>query len=113
MVKTLVGSGVVWCDSAEPKSITEFRSKGINARAVKKGAGSIEQGINFIKRFKVIIHPRCVNTLAEFNAYRYKEDRKTGDVLPEVVDKDNHIMDALRYALESDMAMKGTIKDML
>ena len=113
LVKTLVGSGVVWCDSAEPKSITEFRSKGINARAVKKGAGSIEQGINFIKRFKVIIHPRCVNTLAEFNAYRYKEDRKTGDVLPEVVDKDNHIIDALRYALESDMAMKGTIKDML
>ena len=113
LVKTLVGSGVVWCDSAEPKSITEFRSKGINARAVKKGAGSIEQGINFIKRFKVIIHPRCVNTLAEFNAYRYKEDRKTGDGLPEVVDKDNHIIDALRYALESDMAMKGTIKDML
>ena len=54
-----------------------------------------------------------MNTLAEFNAYRYKEDRKTGDVLPEVVDKDNHIIDALRYALESDMAMKGTIKDML
>ena len=104
LVKALVGSNVVWCDSAEPKSITEFRSKGINARAVKKGAGSIEQGINFI---------RCVNTLAEFNAYRYKEDRKTGDVLPEVVDKDNHIIDALRYALESDMAMKGTIKDML
>ena len=113
LVKALVGSNVVWCDSAEPKSITEFRSKGINARAVKKGAGSIEQGINFIKRFKVYIHPRCVNTLAEFNAYRYKEDRKTGDVLPEVVDKDNHIIDALRYALESDMAMKGTIKDML
>lgn len=113
LVKALAGSGVVWCDSAEPKSITEFRSKGINARAVKKGAGSIEQGINFIKRFKVYIHPRCVNTLAEFNAYRYKEDRKTGDVLPEVVDKDNHIIDALRYALESDMAMKGTIKDML
>ena len=113
LVKALVGSSVVWCDSAEPKSITEFRSKGINARAVKKGAGSIEQGINFIKRFKVYIHPRCVNTLAEFNAYRYKEDRKTGDVLPEVVDKDNHIIDALRYALESDMAMKGTIKDML
>lgn len=113
LVKALVNNGVLWCDNAEPKSITEFRSKGINARAVKKGAGSIEQGINFIKRFKVYIHPRCVNTLAEFNAYRYKEDRKTGDVLPEVVDKDNHIIDALRYALESDMAMKGTIKDML
>ena len=113
IVKALVDSGVVWCDSAEPKSITEFRSKGINARAVKKGAGSIEQGINYIKRFEVIIHTNCPNTLAEFNAYRYKEDRSTGEVLPEVVDKDNHLIDALRYALESDMAMKGTIKDML
>lgn len=113
IVKELVNTNVIWCDSAEPKSITEFRAKGINARPVKKGAGSVEQGINYIKRFKVYIHPRCVNTLAEFNAYRYKEDRKTGEVLPEVVDRDNHIIDAIRYALESDMGMRGTIKDTL
>lgn len=113
IVKALVNNGVVWCDNAEPKSITEFRSKGINARPVKKGSGSIEQGINYIKRFKVILHPNCPNALAEFNAYRYKEDRKTGEILPEVVDRDNHIIDALRYSLESDMAMKGTIRDML
>ncbi|MGI6048989.1 MAG: PBSX family phage terminase large subunit [Petrimonas sp.] len=112
-VKALVGSGVVWCDSAEPKSITEFRYKGINARPVKKGAGSVEQGVNFIKRFKIIIHPRCPNALAEFNAYRYKEDRKTGEVLPEIVDKDNHLIDAIRYALSTDFEMKGTIRDML
>ncbi len=112
-VKALVGSGVVWCDSAEPKSITEFRYKGINARPVKKGAGSVEQGVNFMKRFKIIIHPRCPNALAEFNAYRYKEDRKTGEVLPEIVDKDNHLIDAIRYALSTDFEMKGTIRDML
>lgn len=113
LVKQLVGSNVVWCDSAEPKSITEYRFKGINARPVKKGAGSVEQGVNFIKRFKVIIHPNCPNTLAEFNAYRYKEDRRTGEVLPEIVDKDNHIIDSIRYSLSSDFEMKGTIKDML
>jgi len=112
-VKDIVKNNVVWCDSAEPKSITEFRYKGINARAVKKGAGSVEQGINFIKRFKVKIHPNCINSLAEFNAYRYKEDKKTGEILPEVVDRDNHIIDAMRYALSSDFGMKGTIKDML
>lgn len=112
-VKAMVGNYVVWCDSAEPKSVTEFRYKGINAREVKKGAGSVEQGVNFIKRFQVIIHPSCINTLAEFNAYRYKEDRKTGEVLPEIVDKDNHIIDAIRYSLSSDFEMKGTIKDML
>lgn len=113
LVKALVGSNVVWCDSAEPKSITEFRYKGINARGVKKGNGSVEQGVNFIKRFKVVIHPNCPNTLAEFNAYRYKEDRRTGEVLPEIVDKDNHIIDSIRYSLSSDYEMKGTIKDML
>lgn len=112
-VKALVGSGVVWCDSAEPKSITEFRYKGINARPVKKGAGSVEQGVNFMKRFKIIIHPQCPNALAEFNSYRYKEDRKTGEVLPEIVDKDNHLIDAIRYALSTDFEMKGTIRDML
>jgi phage terminase large subunit len=113
LVKALVGNNVIWCDSAEPKSITEFRYKGINARDVKKRRITVEEGINFMKRFKIYIHPRCPNTLAEFNAYRYKEDRKTGDVLPEVVKKDDHIIDAIRYSLSSDMAMKGTIKDML
>ena len=112
-VKALVGSNVVWCDSAEPKSITEFKYKGINAREAKKGAGSVEQGVNFLKRFQIIIHPRCPNALAEFNSYRYKEDRKTGEVLPEIVDKDNHIIDAIRYSLSTDFSMKGTIRDML
>ena len=112
-VKALVGSNVVWCDNAEPKSITEFRYKGINAREIKKGGGSVEQGINFMKRFKIIIHPSCPNALAEFNSYRYKEDRRTGEILPEVVKKDDHIIDAIRYSLSTDFAMKGTIRDML
>ena len=66
-----------------------------------------------MKRFKIYIHPHCPNALAEFNSYRYKEDRKTGDVLPEVIKKDDHLIDAIRYSLSSDFAMKGTIKDML
>ena len=91
MVKQLSHGSIVWCDSAEPKSIAEFRANGINAYAVKKGHGSIEQGINFIKRFKMYVHPSCKNTINELSSYRYKEDSKTGEILPEPVDKDNHI----------------------
>lgn len=111
LVKQLSHGSIVWCDSAEPKSIAEFRANGINAYAVKKGHGSIEQGINFIKRFRIYVHPSCKNTINELSSYRYKEDSKTGDILPEPVDKDNHALDALRYALERDARMRGTIKE--
>lgn len=110
LVKRLSHGSIVWCDSAEPKSIIEFRSRGINAYGVKKGHGSIEQGINFIKRFKIYVHPSCKHTVDELSSYRYKEDSRTGNILPEPIDKDNHALDALRYALERDARMRGTIK---
>lgn len=110
LVKALSHGTLVWCDSAEPKSIMEYRSRGINAYGVKKGQGSIEQGINFIKRFRMYVHPSCKHTIDELSSYRYREDSRTGDILPEPVDKDNHALDALRYALERDARMRGTIK---
>ena len=110
LVKKLSRGSVVWCDSAEPKSIMEYRSRGINAYGVRKGQGSIEQGINFIKRFHIYVHPSCKHTQDELSSYRYREDSRTGNILPEPVDKDNHLMDALRYALERDARMRGTIK---
>ena len=113
LVKDLAKAGIVWCDSAEPKSIAEFRANGINARPVKKGAGSIEEGINYIKRFEMLVHPNCVNTIKELSSYHYKVDRRTGEPLPVPEDVDNHICDALRYALENDMLMRGSVKDCL
>lgn len=113
LVKPIARGGIVWCDSAEPKSIAEFRANGINARPVKKGQGSIEQGINFLKRFQIIVHPFCVNTIKELSTYHYKTDRSTGEPLPVPADVDNHICDALRYATEADALMRGTIKDVL
>ena len=91
LVKPIARGGIVWCDSAEPKSIAEFRANGINARPVKKGSGSIEQGINFLKRFQIIVHPFCVNTIKELSTYHYKTDRATGEPLPVPADVDNHI----------------------
>ena len=112
-VKKVVGGGILWCDSAEPKSIAEFRANGINARPVKKGAGSIEAGINFLKRFQIKVHPSCINTIKELSVYHYKIDKKTGEALPQPEGGDDHAIDAMRYAMESDMLMRGTVKDVL
>ncbi|MGB2065695.1 MAG: terminase large subunit, partial [Marinomonas gallaica] len=52
---------------------------------------------------EVVIHPRCTNVISEFRLYSYKTDRLSGDVLPVLVDANNHWVDALRYALEPIM----------
>lgn len=95
----------VYADNARPESISHLRRKGLyRIHGVEKGKGSVEDGIEFIKSFnKVYIHPRCKNTLSEFRDYSYKKDRLTDEVLPVIVDKDNHYIDALRYALEKIM----------
>lgn len=102
MVKEKAGSSIVTCDSSEPKSVAEFKTLRVNARSAKKGPGSIEYGIKFTQGLEIIIHPRCQNFKNEISKYKYKED-KNGNVLPIPVDKDNHLIDALRYSLEGDM----------
>lgn len=87
-------------DCAEPKSIDEIRDEGIyNIRECRKGRDSINNGIQFIQDYHIIIHPRCVNFLTEIGLYRWDED-KSGKKLNKPVDEFNHLMDAMRYALE-------------
>ena len=87
-------------DCAEPKSIDEIRDEGIyNVRECRKGRDSINNGIQFIQDYHIIIHPRCVNFLTEIGLYRWDED-KSGKKLNKPVDEFNHLMDAMRYALE-------------
>ena len=112
VVKNKAGGNIVWCDSSEPKSITEYRAYGIRARAVKKGKGSVQEGINYMKRFKIIVHPSCKNTAQELQSYRYKVD-KDGDILPEPIDRDNHCIDAIRYSLERDSSMKVSFAEIV
>lgn len=101
LVKEKAGKEVVICDSAEPKSIKDFKNNKVRAIPAKKGPGSIEYGIKFLQGLEIIIHPRCQNAKNEFSKYKWKED-KNGNVLPVPVDKDNHIIDALRYSLEGE-----------
>lgn len=97
-----IADHVVRADSARPESISYLRRHGIpRITGVSKGKGSVEDGVAHIRGFRqVIIHPRCQDTIREFRLYSYKVDRLTGDVLPVLVDANNHCIDALRYALE-------------
>jgi len=92
---------VTRADSARPDSISYLRRHGLpRIRGAAKGKGSVEDGIDHIKSFdRVIVHPRCTNTIYELGHYRYKLD-KGGNVLPTIIDKDNHWIDCGRYGLE-------------
>lgn len=96
-------------DNARPETISYLKRKGLpRIRPCKKGKGSVEDGIEFIRSFdKVIIHPRCTNTAKEFRLYSYKTDRQTEDILPVPLDAYNHAIDAMRYALEPAMKRRG------
>lgn len=88
-------------DSAEPKSIDRLRMLGISRIApARKGADSIKSGIDFISDFHIVIHPRCENFCIEIANYAWDTDRKTGVMLNRPIDEFNHLMDAMRYALE-------------
>lgn len=99
---------IVRADSARPETISHVKSTGTShsrvslpkIEAVEKWKGSVEDGIAHLRSYKeIVIHPRCVKTLHEARSYSYKVDRLTGDVLTDIVDKNNHYIDALRYAL--------------
>jgi phage terminase large subunit len=100
---------VIRADSARPDSISYLRNHGMpRVIGAKKGKGSVEDGIEFIKSFdRVIIHSDCPCTLREFRLYSYKIDRLSGDILPIIVDDHNHHIDAIRYSLEPMMRLKS------
>jgi phage terminase large subunit len=92
---------VMRTDSARPETISYMRKHGYpRMLPARKGPGSIEEGITFLQSYDIIVHPRCVETIKELQFYKYKTDPKSGDVIPELEDKNNHIIDSLRYATE-------------
>jgi phage terminase large subunit len=86
-------------DSAEPKSIKEWRKKGWLLKGAEKGKDSIKHGIGWVRSHKMVIHPRCQNFINEIQAYAYREDKQS-NTLEQPVDFKNHLMDAMRYGLE-------------
>lgn len=90
----------IYADSARPETISYVAQRGFRIAPAEKWAGSIEDGIAFLRSFrKIVIHTRCRHTADEFQSYSYKVDPRTEEILPRIEDKNNHCIDALRYAL--------------
>lgn len=91
----------VIADSARPETIDYVRRHGIpRIEAAKKGAGSVEDGITFMQSYDIVVNPECKHCIDELTLYSWKTDPLTGEVLPILEDKKNHVIDAIRYAIE-------------
>lgn len=85
-------------DSAEMKSIAELRNYGISRiEPAEKGQDSIRNGIQILQRYEIMVTKRSLNLIYELRNYKWKEDKITGQMLNEPIDKHNHLLDALRY----------------
>ena len=91
----------ITADSARPETVSYMRRHGFRIVPAIKGPGSIEDGIEFLKSFDIVVHPRCQHVADELTRFSFKTDSLTGEILPVLEDKDNHTIDALRYALEA------------
>lgn len=108
--KENTANGWITADSAEPKSIAELKEYGLRVKPAKKGPDSVEYGIKFLQDLEeIIIDPeRCPNTLREFLNYELEKD-SNGNFKANYPDKNNHSIDAVRYALEDDMLSRKPI----
>lgn len=110
MIQRLPGieKHVIRSDSARPETVSHVKSRGRDGKranlpkieGVEKWKGSVEDGVSHLRSYnEIVIHPRCREVAREARTYSYKVDRLTGDILTEIVDANNHYMDATRYAL--------------
>ena len=96
-------------DGARPETISYLQRHGFpRMRAAMKGAGSVKEGVEFLKSCDILVHPRCRHLVDELALYSYRTDPKTGEILAELEDRENHAIDALRYALEGQRHQTGT-----
>lgn len=94
-------------DSSRPETISHMRKNGFpKMMGAIKGARSVEEGVEFLKSYEIVVHPRCKHTIDELSMYSYKQDAKTQAILPILEDKKNHVIDALRYACESERLLQ-------
>ena len=103
-LEPIIKKEYIRCDN-EPKSIAELRGYGIEALAAKKGPGSVNFGIQYLRQFEIVIDRQCQNAINEFQQYQWKKN-KDGETINEPVDKYNHYIDQVRYAL-NDRIFEG------
>lgn len=98
----------ITADSERPDTISYLQGKGFQAIGAKKGKGSVEDGIQFLRSFeKIILHPRCKHAIEEFGNFRWKRDKITNEILPIPSEGSDHWPDTARYALEDYIKSKN------
>ena len=114
ILRDFAGNHYITCDSAEPKSIHELQGIGIKALAAKKGPDSVIHGIQWLQGNEIIVDVKCQHTKNELQLYQWRKD-KDGNTMRVPEDRNNHIIDALRYCMEheataryaSSMSLRG------
>ena len=105
---------LIYADCSRPETISHIRNAGFRIEGCEKWSGSVEDGVAFLRSFeKIILNPRCTHAAEEARLYSFKVDRLTGTVMPDVKDGNDHVWDAVRYALgplvrRSKLAVYGT-----
>lgn len=101
----------ITADSARPETISYMQKHGFpRIFPAVKGARSLEEGVEFLRSFDIVVHPRCKHLIDELTMYSYKTDPLTGKVIPVLEDKNNHVIDALRYACEGARRVGKAVK---
>lgn len=99
----------ITADSARPETISYMQKHGYpRINPAIKGARSLEEGVQFLQSYDIVVHPRCQHLIDELTLYSYETDPLTGTVLPKLADKHNHVIDSLRYALEGARLAAGS-----
>lgn len=101
-LRAFAGAQPIVCDSAEPKSIAELRRHGIRALAARKGPDSLRHGLRWLSGMEIVVDKNCAGMMAELENYRWRRDA-SGETLP-IPEGEDHLIDAMRYALEQDSA---------
>lgn len=101
IIRPIVGNHYVTCDSSEPKSIAELRGYGINAVPAKKGQDSVTHGIQWLQSHRIVVDTHCQNMKNELSIYQWRKD-KDGNSMRVPEDRNNHLIDAWRYSLETE-----------
>lgn len=97
-----------FADCSRPDTIAQLRLDGLNVEGAPKPKGSIESGIEYLQAKTIIINPSCANMIFEAYNYKYKRDKNSGTILTDIIDKHNHLWDALRYGCCRQIAANGS-----
>ncbi len=93
--------GPITADLDGPELIDALKRDGFRIKPARKGKGSVEEGVAFLQSHDIVVHPACRHAIDELTLYSYKTDSHTGDILPVLEDRHNHVIDALRYGHEA------------